>query len=659
MSSSGAVFLSYGSEDAQAAQHIADALRAAGIEVWFDREELRGGDSWDRKIQNQIRDCRLFIPIISANTQRRDEGYFRREWRLAVERAGDMAETKAFLVPVVIDETSERGASVPEKFLHVQWSRLAEASVPQGFVRRIAALLGAEETATSSSGTIATASVARATAAARIKIWPWVSLPVLILAVCGGWYTWRHSTTPTIAEHATRAQPAPERSIAVLPFLDLSEKHDQEYFADGIADELLDLLTQVPGLRVIGRTSSFQFKGKNEDLRTVGRTLGVSHVVEGSVRRYGDQVRITAQLVRSVDGAHEWSGTYDRYVPNALQVQKEIATSVASALEISFSPVALAASTETAKPEAYDLFLKGRHAEGPLTRQALADAEVYYRQALEVDPDFLAAQEALAVLHLIQAANSFATGESGYPRVREEANQLLVHNPNSLVGHALICRYDLAYAWNWTEAKRECEVALRINPRNHMANYQSAELALALGEPAKAELLFRGILSINPLDGDALVELSDSLMIEGRFPEAEAQLRKALAVNPSMYAARYLLGISLLAQRRLQEALQAFQSESPEFQQAGAAMAYHSLGRNGESAKALQRYAQEYGTSDAFGLAEVNAYVGNTARALQYLDTALREHDAALQYVKADWLLKPLYSDARFKAFLRKMNLEE
>ena len=139
-----AVFLSYASEDAEAAERIAAALRAAGIEAWLDKSELRGGDAWDRQIQEQIHDCRLFIPVISANSEHRDEGYFRREWALAVDRTRDMAEKKAFLLPVVIDDTSERRASVPEKFRQVQWSRLPAGETSSAFVGRVQRLLSPE-----------------------------------------------------------------------------------------------------------------------------------------------------------------------------------------------------------------------------------------------------------------------------------------------------------------------------------------------------------------------------------------------------------------------------------------------------------------------------------------------------------------------------------
>jgi TolB-like protein/Tfp pilus assembly protein PilF len=662
------VFLSYASQDSEAARRICEALRAARIEVWFDQSELRGGDVWDRQIRKQIHDCALFIPLISQHSQERLEGYFRLEWKLAVDRSHRMAAERSFIVPVVVDSTRERDALVPDSFRDVQWTHLPGGEASQAFVARVAALLGAPAPVATANklGPEPAAGPKSQTRQSRTLV---IALGLLTLAIAtgGAWLIWRGvgTRTPAMQGSSSGVTAATERSIAVLPFLDMSEKRDQEYFADGIAEELLDMLAQIPGLRVIGRTSSFQFKGKNEDLRMVGRALGVAHVVEGSVRRYGDQVRITAQLVRAADGAHEWSGTYDRNVQNVLQVQKELATSLARALEISISSSSLAAgsltpATGSTSAEAYDLYLRGRHAEDPETRQALTDAEAYFQRALEIDPNFIAAREALAVLHLVQATNAFVIGDNGYPRVKKEANELLAQNPNSLIGHALLCRYNLAYSWNWSEAKHECDIALHIDPRSLTATYQAAELALALGHPARAEQLYRAILSLDPLDGDTHVELSDTLLRQGRFADAETEARKALAVAPSMYYGHFLLGESLLAQGRPQEALQSFQNESPEGgQQAGIAMAFHALGRDMEAASALRRFAENNGAGNSFVLAEANAYMGNTDRALEWLETALRGHEPGLQYVNVDWLLEPLESDPRFKAFLHKMNLPE
>jgi TolB-like protein len=326
------VFLSYASQDAAAAQRICEALRTAGIEVWFDQSELRGGDAWDRKIREQIHDCRLFIALISAHTEARDEGYFRHEWRLAVERTHHMSDKRPFLVPVVIDDTRERGASVPDKLHVVQWTRLLGGQTPPSFVARIAGLLGAETPrATPTNHGSAMGKEPPSPKRGKRALWGVLGLAALAIAVGGGSLALRHAVMRRSAEADVAGQPQPavkDQSIAVLPFADLSEKHDQEYFADGMAEETLAQLSKIPGLRVIGRTSSFQFKGKTGDLRKIGTTLGAAYVLEGSVRRSGDRLRVTAQLIDTRDGAHRWSNTYERGARDVLSIQDEIAFSL-------------------------------------------------------------------------------------------------------------------------------------------------------------------------------------------------------------------------------------------------------------------------------------------------------------------------------------------
>src|SRR6516164_7600551 len=234
---SNAVFLSYASEDAEAAERIATGLRAAGVEVWFDKSELRGGDAWDRQIRKQIQDCALFIPLISHHSQERLEGYFRLEWKLAVDRSHRMAAERSFIVPVVVDTTRERDALVPDSFRDVQWTHLPGGQASQAFVARVAALLGA-------SAPVATANKLSPEPAASPKSQTRQSrtlvivlgLLVLAIATGGAWLIWRSVGTRTPAMQGTSSGvPAvTEKSIAVLPFLDMSEKRDQEYFADGI-----------------------------------------------------------------------------------------------------------------------------------------------------------------------------------------------------------------------------------------------------------------------------------------------------------------------------------------------------------------------------------------------------------------------------------------
>jgi len=256
---SGAAFLSYASEDAGAAARIAGALKGAGIEVWVDQSELRGGDAWDRRIRTEIRACVLFIPIISHSVKARPEGYFRLEWRLADQRTQLMAKGRVFVLPVAIDETTADEAEVPDSFTAVQWTRLSGGQVNEEFTQRVLQLLRANVT---------------------------VDVPVRTAA----------AAPQAIDTGATLARgKAPEKSIAVLPFRNLSEGGDGEYFSDGLAEEILNALSQVEELSVVARSSSFSFRGRALDVGEVARQLHVAHILEGSVRRAGKKLRVTVQ----------------------------------------------------------------------------------------------------------------------------------------------------------------------------------------------------------------------------------------------------------------------------------------------------------------------------------------------------------------------------
>jgi len=326
-----AVFLSYASEDSEPAQRIASALKSAGIEVWIDQSELRGGDAWDASRRRQIRTCALFLPLISSRSDARLEGYFRRAWKLAADRTHDMAAGRPFLVPVVIDATREAAAHVPEEFRIVQWMRLPDAVPSAQFVARIAGLAGGNALPAAH----VSSSAVPSSPSRQPRAWI-VAGAALALAVLGvaGWL--RHRGTPP---------PAPQpQSVAVLPFADLSEQRDQELFADGLAEEVRDLLAQVPDLKVSARTSSFYFKGRQTTTPEIARVLGVAHLLEGSVRRAADRIRVAVELVRADSGYRAWSQHYDRDIGDIFAVQAEIATAAVTALKLRLSPAAAPAS---------------------------------------------------------------------------------------------------------------------------------------------------------------------------------------------------------------------------------------------------------------------------------------------------------------------------
>ena len=303
--SSQAIFLSYASQDADAARRICDALRAAGLEVWFDQSELRGGDAWDASIRKQIKECSLFVPIISANTNARPEGYFRLEWKLAVDRSHLMADNHTFFFPVILGEVSEPTALVPEKFRERQWTRLNDDAATNAFAARVAKLAsgGGVSGISASSSPLNSEFLNSATTVKTV-------FPAGVGKSAGAQFSSMAHGQPNLDPGLRRddrgkrvvggEQQTP--SIAVLAFANRSASADDEYFSDGLADELLNVLAKIKGLRVAARTSAFSFKGKSDDIATIGQKLNVATVLEGSVRKSGNRVRISVQLIKVDDG---------------------------------------------------------------------------------------------------------------------------------------------------------------------------------------------------------------------------------------------------------------------------------------------------------------------------------------------------------------------
>ncbi|HEX7632000.1 MAG TPA: TIR domain-containing protein, partial [Lacunisphaera sp.] len=371
-----AIFLSYAREDADAARRIAEALRAFGVEVWFDQSELRGGDAWDQTIRTQIKTCALFMPIVSARTEERTEGYFRREWKLAVDRTHDMVGGRAFIVPIVIDGTAEKDAAVPEEFMRYQWTRLWGGEATPEFVSQVKRLLEVPRKPATTGGSPATAPTNTAPtnatdkAAPRGARWTYGSAMAVVVAIATALYVGRKPAAPAAAaanppgKSAAPAVVAPvaDKSIAVLPFANMSEDKDSAFFADGMHEDILTNLAMIRELRVTSRTSVMEYRGTTKKIRQIGAELGVAYVLEGSVRRAGNKVRVTGQLINVATDEHVWAKSYDRDLNDIFAIQSELSQAIATALAAALSPQERERidSRPTTNLAAYDLFLKAR-----------------------------------------------------------------------------------------------------------------------------------------------------------------------------------------------------------------------------------------------------------------------------------------------------------
>ena len=678
-----AVFLSYASQDQEAAQRICDALRAAGIEVFLDQSELRGGDVWDEKIRREIHDCALFIPVISTNTASRHEGYFRLEWDLADQRSHMMARSHVFVVPVCLDATTEAAADVPESFRRVQWTHLPAGETPPAFAERVRRLLSPQP----SMATRPPPSAAPGPGPAIRKPVPpsWPSRPILlatIAVVTLAALAYLAATKLTVPKHAPTAQAAapvtsetaartdtsaaafapPPHSIAVLPFLNMSGDKEQEYFSDGLSEELLNSLARVNELQVAARTSSFYFKGKDVDLNTIAHKLNVASVLEGSVRRSGHMIRITAQLNNAVTGYHLWSETYDRDLKDVLKLQTEIATAVASALKITLlgDVAAKFEAGQTRNPAAFDAYARAlkAHYEAVSAKdeQAATDG---FSQALRLDPDYALAYAGRS-LAISSSVTFWATPADTVPasldRALTDARKAIALAPGIADGHlALGSAYEALL--EFTRAGEEYERALTLAPGNARVLRDYGNFAVLMGRSDSGLTMLRRAAALDSLNYTSHMFLGGGLFALRRYHEAIAAYSDGLALTPDASDARTQLGLTQYLLGDPEAARSSCEKAAEEYDYRPQCMALvdHKLGRHADAQTALTKLKTRWGDDGPTVYAEVYAQWGDTTRALEWLDTAVRLRNPALEGLKTDPLLDPLRNEPRFQAIEREL----
>jgi len=680
-----AIFLSYASQDAEAARRIGDALREAGLEVWFDQSELRGGDAWDEMIRRQIAECALFVPIISGATAARLEGYFRLEWTLADQRTQRMARTKTFIVPVCVDSTAESGSDVPESFVRVQWSRLPGGATPPAFIERVRSLLSADKArspalAAAASPTSAAplpsaplpqqAGDAGPGAVRNMRRWLMVAAAVVLALALFAWARLRSpppvdaalppsppSTPATGLPGAAPAAFIPEKSIAVLPFVDMSEKKDQEYFSDGLSEELLDLLAQVPDLRVAARTSSFYFKGKAEDVAAIGQKLRVAHVLEGSVRKAGGTIRVTAQLIRADNGYHIWSKTYDRDVKDIFKVQDEISGAVVDALKMQLlSSRPLTSRHQTDNTEAYSQYLLGNELRVRDTLESTQSARTAYKKAIALDPGYGAAYAGLADAEW-RIADMRTNSPDDYARAVAAAEKAIELAPDAPEGYWARGQLRNVFYYDWDGARSDFDMALALDPAFGPAAVANAQLLATLGKLPEAIEALRRIIAVDPLSSRAWNRLGTLLIDSGRFAEVPEVIARIRPINED--AAKLLNADLDLCQGRWQQALEEYrtQKQYAVWLVLGSAMAEYSLGHPDESRRMLEEGIRTFGDALATQYAMVHAWRKEPDAAFQWLDRAYQIHDGGLTYLKHDRRLASLRGDPRYAALLKKLKL--
>jgi TolB-like protein/cytochrome c-type biogenesis protein CcmH/NrfG len=651
-----AVFLSYASEDAEAAARIAEALKAAGLEVWFDKGELRGGDAWDAHIREQIQTCRLFLAIISVNTNARDEGYFRREWRLAVDRTLDMDEKKAFLFPVIIDGTSERTASVPAAFRKVQWTWLSEGETLSSFVAHVAAAVGTSSIIEPGGGkqdALHAAPIRHASSRRRWLAWASVAL----IALAAGFWIW-HETF--VSRSDAPAATASEKSLAVLPFVDMSEKHDQGYFADGLSEELCNSLARVKQLQVVARTSSFSFKGNDVDIATIARKLNVRSVLEGSVRRMGNRMRISAQLINAITGYHLWSQTYERDLSDVFRLQSEIATAVSGALRVTL----LADDQERLAPggtrnaQAFDAYLRGRYGEAIQDEAGLRGALAALDEAVALDSQFAQALAFRADV-MTQVAGMYTHDPKErdhlFATARTDVQKAVILAPQSALAWSTLGTVLSSMKPDYVAVDAAYRRSLELEPGNAEILHTYASYAAAFGRP-DALIAARRAVNLDPLDLGAHANLGVVLYYAHQFAEARAAFQEALRLGTNRVTVNWL-GINELASGHAATALRYCTDKDDWADQLCLAIAYQKLGRQHEAASLLEKMIRAQGDDGAYQYVEVYASWGEIPQAMQWLKRAIELQDAGLLAVKTDPLLAALRKAPGFDALVAQVGL--
>jgi TolB-like protein/Tfp pilus assembly protein PilF len=659
--SSRAVFLSYASQDAGAAKRISDALRAAGIEVWFDRSELRGGDAWDQKIRRELHDCALFIPIISANTAARHEGYFRLEWDLADQRTHRIARSHAFIVPLCVDATRETSADTPESFQRVQWTRLPGGETSSAFVERIQRLLSGESAAVPEQASTPASAIAGAPPAPPelIRRRPGVAYGAIAAAavLVVGYFALGRLTgvKPSVLGVA---------SIAVLPLANESGETSQQYFSDGISEDLITALSQFPGLKVIGRTSAFQFRDSKEDSRSIGAKLGVAHLLEGSVRRSGEMVRVSAELIDTADGSTQWAERYDRPYKDLFALQDELTNAVAGALRAKLLPGDHAAAQSERPPsgslEAYSALLQGRFYLSRDTEDDWRKAIDSYARATQLDPRYGLAWSELAQAWTTLAANDLggASAQEAYAKAREAADRALTLSPQLAAAHVaqgyLLQNGDL----DWRGAEAQFRRAMELAPNDGEAKYFLGNQLAAFGELESAIELTRQALATEPLRASWYYWLATYLSGLNRLDEAERTIRRAIELQPDAEWYHYTLTVIEVQRGDAQAALAAAQQERPGPVQDNALALARQIGGDRNAAEAaLRRLVDKYADVSAYQIAEVYAVRNDAKPTFEWLDRAWSNRDPGIQFLLYDPFILRYRDDPRFAAYCRKVGL--
>jgi adenylate cyclase len=451
-----------------------------------------------------------------------------------------------------------------------------------------------------------------------------------------------------------------EASIAVLPFTDMSQSHDQEYFSDGLTEELLNVLAKMPNLKVIARTSSFAFKGKNEDLRVIGEKLGVAHILEGSVRKSGNQLRITAQLITVEDGAHLWSETYDRNLDDIFKIQDEIAAAVGRHLALALLNKTNI-SKEMMNPEAYSLFLEGKFFYEHGNQEDYKRATEKFKAAIAIDPHAAIAFSFLAHLQFIGAARGYTSLDEGMRSARQTATEASQIDPNLADAYMTLAEIYETYEWNFKKAYETRAIAERLaEPGSVTALKLASRSASERNNFDEAIDFQKQAITLDPLNASAHANLAYLFWENSDYSNTVGSYQKCLELAPDYAGVNCQIAMAQLLMQKNDEALVSINQEKDDFwKTVGTPFVYFNLHRVAEANAALDSLINQYGDIAACQVAEVYAYRGEKEKAFEWLERAYLQRDTGLFDIDNDPLMDIIHADQRWNQFLKKIKSED
>jgi serine/threonine-protein kinase len=470
-------------------------------------------------------------------------------------------------------------------------------------------------------------------------------------------------------EESARAldRPVSLPSIAVLPFANLSADKENEYFSDGLAEDIIDALTKLPGLRVIARTSAFAFRGKEVDISEIGAKLKVATILEGSVRKAGNRIRVTAQLIKAADQSHLWSERYDRDMTDVFAIQDDISQAIVEKLRVRLAGDRPLVKRHTQNVEAYNLFLRGRHCVLRMTPEALAKGKEYLEQAIALDPDYALAYTGMAEYYWTSAFWGFRDPKQFLPKAKSAAMEAASRDDTLAEAHALSGILRGTVDFDWVGAEQEFRRALELNPASPIVRYWYGFFFLRpMGRLDEALSEVRRAVELDPLSAIYNTCLAHLYYARGQYDLAIAQHRRAMDLDPGWYVPHWLLAIQYAHIGMFEEAIASAQ-KACELSGRNApavgilALAYGLAGRPSEARALLEELTTLRRTTyvPPFAMAAVYRSLGELDQALEWLEKGVEEHDLiVVTGLRSDPRYIPLHGHPRYQALLRKMNLE-